>query len=305
MKLANERGGALIIVLLTITLISIFSVTLLFQLTSAKKQFNQTEGDIQATNTAEMGLIYIRQEILEVYKSLSSSNNREDVIQELSEELSFLPFEKSFKSATITPTKYEVDVNIERGEGNTIIIENTSTGTVGEYTKTLSDRISLSYVGSGDLSFEENAPSDEELKDYNKVTDKKESKFGQDTKLEGDHHFLQEFHITSSSNQVVVDGDLYLEEGAHVNNNGNTLHIKGNLFSESTNFKGGTKSKIIVERNAIFKQTGFSTSVPICIKGSTNYENPNEINDCSQALGKDVYVTGENGGGEWVISTNE
>jgi len=300
LRFSNERGAALIVVLLIITLISIFSVTLLFQLTTAKKQFNQTEGDIQAINTAEMGIIYMRQEILSIVDELP--NDTEDIENQITNLLPNLPVIREFNAAKINPTNYEVGVDINEKDNSSITIEIISSGTVQSNTKTLTDIITLSYKGRSP-NFDEDAPSDEELNDYIKVEGKQEAKYGDDKNLEGNYYFTEQLHVTNNSNSVTVDGDLYLEDGAQVNNNGNLLYVTGNLYSESTDFKGGTKSKIVVEHDAIFKVTDFETKVPICIKGSTNYDNPIQVEDCTQAIGKNVYVTGENGG-EWVISSS-
>jgi len=307
MRLTNERGAALITVLLIITLISIFSVTLLFQLTSAKKQFNTTEGEIQALNLAEMGLIYMREEVKSVLPELNDATD--DNIKEVLKDELPLTVDEEFPNAHQN-TEYQVDVKIGELEGKSITIENTSKGTVGQYEEILSERIKLEYINNGELDFDQDAPTNEELEDYNEVKNSSTVHVF-DEEIDGDQYYIDKLKLEGNGANIIINGNVYLEEGAIANNNDQVLYINGNLYSEESIIGVGNakhkRSFIIVENDAIFKNPSFTPNTTICIKGSTNYVDVEKVDDCSEATERKVYsIEGaDSNGGRWKFSDGD
>jgi hypothetical protein len=68
----NEKGSTLIITLLTITVIVMFSTVLISTTINSSLQINKTEQDIQATNLAEMGVVYFNEAFSNVITSMES-----------------------------------------------------------------------------------------------------------------------------------------------------------------------------------------------------------------------------------------
>ncbi|MFJ8255892.1 hypothetical protein [Peribacillus asahii] len=73
MKEKNEAGYTLVLVLLTITLIFIFSLTLISSVLNSASQNKKTEENIQLNRLSEMGVTYMEKVVKEANKQANES----------------------------------------------------------------------------------------------------------------------------------------------------------------------------------------------------------------------------------------
>ncbi|MFJ7974736.1 hypothetical protein JNUCC23_15925 [Peribacillus sp. JNUCC 23] len=99
MKQKNEAGYTLVLVLLTITLILIFSVTLISNVLNSSLQNQKSEGNIQLHQSSRMGLKYVEKEI-----NTANNEAKKAVIKWLNE----------FPTTNAIPTDAEIAVKYEK-----------------------------------------------------------------------------------------------------------------------------------------------------------------------------------------------
>ncbi|WP_345239940.1 hypothetical protein [Pontibacillus salipaludis] len=158
----NENGGALLLVLLTITLLSIFSLGLLYQVQTSSKQFNKTEKQVQATNIAKMGLQHVREIVTEnrLYLPLNVSAAR----SELRDSFLTTSLNQSIINSS-SNANYSVSVDYLPVKGNYFEIVVKSKGTVKNEIEIREEKLRFTLTG-GWKYLEELEPF-EKLKNYN------------------------------------------------------------------------------------------------------------------------------------------
>ncbi|MGM8216319.1 hypothetical protein ACLIA0_12180 [Bacillaceae bacterium W0354] len=87
-KTNNEKGAALVVVLLTIALIMLFATVMMSNILSSAKQNEIIESDYRATHITEMGTKYMRQKVINFLETNSFSFNDADSLQRLNQYLS-------------------------------------------------------------------------------------------------------------------------------------------------------------------------------------------------------------------------
>lgn len=107
MKQKSEAGYTLILVLLTITLIFIFSLTIISNVLNSAAQNKKTELDIQKNNISNMAVIYAEEAILEESKATKPS------ILDLLSNLLILPVDLNNTIATNYETNLENRINTQ------------------------------------------------------------------------------------------------------------------------------------------------------------------------------------------------
>ncbi|MFB5282221.1 MULTISPECIES: hypothetical protein [Peribacillus] len=160
MKEKNEAGYTLVLVLLTITLIFIFSLTLISSVLNSASQNKKTEENIQLNRLSEMGVTYTETAVKEANKQANAS-----IVAWLNSDPApsnpNIPYEYQlrFETALDTLIKYETNSILEKELEedserfkiviNAISLENTNTIKVvytvtpsltKEYSKTLSSQ---------------------------------------------------------------------------------------------------------------------------------------------------------------------
>ncbi len=71
MKLRNQNGTALIVVLLIITVFFVLGLSIISSALSNTRQVNNTEKEMQAVDLAEMGIIYFQTAVENAYKEVN------------------------------------------------------------------------------------------------------------------------------------------------------------------------------------------------------------------------------------------
>lgn len=74
----NERGGALLMVLMLVVVLTVLGMGLMSMNISASKQFDKKEKQVQARHQAEMGLLHYKSNIKEEVKKYSFVKGRNE-----------------------------------------------------------------------------------------------------------------------------------------------------------------------------------------------------------------------------------
>ena len=74
----NERGSALLIVLMLVVIFTVLGLGLLTMNISASKQFSKKEEQVQARHMAEMGLLHYKKEINNEVMSYSFTRKKDE-----------------------------------------------------------------------------------------------------------------------------------------------------------------------------------------------------------------------------------
>lgn len=127
-KYRNEKGAALVLTLMIVTLILLFILTQFYQATNTAKQVNTVEHTIDARLVAEMGIDYYRSQI-DQYKN-------EDSIETYTSDLSTRVQLDSKREFTITLSEI-VSTDKE------IILKVTSTGLAFDSKSTIKDELTI------------------------------------------------------------------------------------------------------------------------------------------------------------------
>lgn len=90
----NQSGGALVLVLITITIIGILVPTLMFNILSSANQYQKTEESFQRAKLEEMAELHFEKTVKLVAKVINSDDNspdnKADFLVELNNELNML-----------------------------------------------------------------------------------------------------------------------------------------------------------------------------------------------------------------------
>ncbi|KGP90963.1 hypothetical protein N780_02795 [Pontibacillus chungwhensis BH030062] len=162
----NENGGALLIVLLTITLLSIFSLGLLYQVQSSSKQFTKTEKQVQSTNVAEMGLQHVRELVAmnRTYFPVSVAATRNELRNKILTSSIIQNLEPSSSNA-----QYSVSIDYQSIQGNYFEIDVESTGEVKDESETFEE--TLRFTLTGGWQYLEDLDPFDTLDGYNQNTE--------------------------------------------------------------------------------------------------------------------------------------
>lgn len=175
----NEKGYALVTVLLTVVLIVTVSTVLMSSVLSSRKLVNISEEEMQAIDLAEMGVKHFTSELEDILSEINSTPekypNKNNIDETIIEQLNN-KFSNEFTVNNNEKYKYKVkDINKSR-ENNNINFTFTSTGEVNNGTRLQKKDI------TGNLSIlvhpansDENIFDDPKLKDKLCKTGEKES----------------------------------------------------------------------------------------------------------------------------------
>ncbi|RYG74915.1 hypothetical protein EU245_01675 [Lentibacillus lipolyticus] len=135
-KLKNEKGAALVLTLMIITLFLVFITVQFYQITNTTKQVSTTEKQIDARLIAEMGVDYYRGRV----------NNVNEGEQSIEEFMAKLPV--SVTKNIDDDRSFAVDARIDASAGDRIIIHYTSTGrTTDDVTSEVTGTITIRIEG--------------------------------------------------------------------------------------------------------------------------------------------------------------
>ncbi|PLT32385.1 type II secretion system protein [Bacillus sp. V5-8f] len=295
----NEKGYTLIIVLLTITLIGVFSVTLLTNVLNSSVQNRKTEEKIQLTNLTEMGTIYYRTLVESIVPTLPSDTD--EAIALLHQELPNMD-----SPSTRNPTYYyKIETaNIKKIGNKKIEIIYRSIGFVSDYRMEKSEKITLSKNGSGSFDFGNINPKGASYQqiDWNK------SHYLDDTSYNKNVNFLSEVRINPTVN-LVINGNIVANQGLYMPSNG-LFKVNGHFYYRGGDLFLNQESRLEIAGDALFETVSLQgnsikNGASICVHGKIHKpENlfPLTVEKTSETsckhLGEGVWELNKNSNGD-------
>lgn len=268
--LNNERGGALLMVLLIVLVFSILGMSLLAMNISAAKQFNKKEETVQARHQAEMGVLHYKAEI-EKHVAAANGENLDNLLADIGgiKEIKEGNYNVKWSSYEYDDKKEVLKINIiSKGKSKSSLTE-----------KEIEAKIVIENPG---VKGGEHVPpqgNDVETKKDNFIIPKggyypnKEN-----LHLKGN---LDAVNGNKDTNMTIIN-DLYIEGNIEINNHscmvvGGDLTVLGSL---PKNMSG--KVYIVVNGNAYFNDgPGKINNAGIFVRGDVTGNNLGDLNQYS------------------------
>lgn len=220
----NERGGALLMVLLLVVVFTVLGVALLSMNISASKQFDNKEEQVIARHQAEMGILHFKEEVKNlVQRAININNGSVDSLREDIEGISKLSL-----------GDYEVEMKENGIDYDTVeeklIIEIVSTGKSKSTQKVIDASIIVqtpNNIGAGG-SGKDNPPVGSDVQtvngNYTILKDRKSVPEKNNLYIKGNLGAENGNHSTD----LTVENDLYITGSINMNNH-SCIIVKGNL----------------------------------------------------------------------------
>lgn len=268
----NERGSAMMVVLLLVVIFTILGMSILTMNISAAKQFNMKEEKVQARHQAEMGLMHYKVEIQEKLKTYSFTKKGVETDAEaltrsrveLCNYISAIPL-LSVTNAS-DAFKYETkNIGCENLSGNKLAIKITSTGSSMSTSEIITGTATFTPPTIGGIPGKPVRPPsyepgtdlpDDGTEDYvevsGPVTNKKETQYYAGslvikTDLKGKDAFIVD---GGKGYNLTVAKNFYIEGGFNSHNH-SCIVVKGDLTILGESYLGN-KTIIVVYGNAYF-----------------------------------------------------
>ncbi|RBW71583.1 pilus assembly PilX N-terminal domain-containing protein [Bacillus taeanensis] len=311
MKMLNQQGAALVIVLITITVFTIVGATVMSSTLNTTKQTIITEENIQGTHLAEMGVDYYKAKI---EKSLIQLNNLNNIQQEIQKAMDYnsdfsFKIENIVMTETSLPTKDILEITFDsKGYKEEKQIGKTIKGSI--YLKKPFNPSDEESPGESAENFPR-PPTTYTERTSNNIGNQAEETITTDTRVDGNLNletrnnlnvyadlyvdgktilyndsklFIHETGFFNgkmelkNSSQLTVHNDGYFNEGLELKNDG-IITIKGNAYFYNliqqmlTVYNSG---QIIIDGDAYFynSESNFAdikSNAIICIKGTLHY----------------------------------
>lgn len=276
MKVTNDKGFTLVLVLLIITLIMIFSLTIISNVLNSARQNNKIEEQIQNQRLKEMGLLYF-QKVIEKKVSLTALDelpsipsiifpiNKDSAFSMTTTSINFYGTTNAsctkLADCTNVTIKYEIinDEGTIQGTKEIRLTENPNSGqtngtggTTGSNNNLLIDLDSISAKLTGLSS----------CKKYNANKGLEDCLYNTDITVNSD----------IIGRTTLVNGSLTLDTG-NINITNSLLYITESAHFENLNQGRIQGLDLIVEKDATFKDidNGIQDSI-LYIKGNANFE---------------------------------
>lgn len=271
-NLYNNRGSALLTVLVIVIVILTFSTVLMATILNASKQTNMGKKQIQATDLAEMGVLYFRQYSLQQIEKVETgvkdyySKNPKAGIDELTRLFcSSIQFDDFPAIPVGMKSGYQAairDVTVNRSDCNRIKVSFVSEGNYLGYKKNINGSFiikNLSVASSGNNT------------GGNLTFPIPPSNFSICPKLElcnnKSNIFIDGTSVVDKKTDILVDG-LYMNGGLELaNNNSNVVIRSGNLYVNGKLTIGNQSSLLIQKGDAYFRDITGAVNGEIIING--------------------------------------
>ncbi|MCA1031934.1 type II secretion system GspH family protein [Bacillus timonensis] len=291
--LQNERGQTLVIVLLTISLISIFATVLVSQSLSGTKQVKQTEGHQKATDAAEMGIEQFYSALKEKYLK---RNILIDPCPVLRSEANSLAKSKSIDSQTSYSISLDTDANKVcwySSAEKKYKFSFKSTGSVSSVTNTISKQLTATFSinfenmfpplpdgfvpckNSGSPPCTPTGDDDDDYEDgltYNKVYFPNGFYVARSDSITANSLYIEDKLDISGFNktdELKINQDLFVN-GATLINTHATVKISGSLYLNG-DFDIRNHGDLIVNGNMyLYKDIMYMPNSFICVDGTLN-----------------------------------
>ncbi|UCZ52140.1 hypothetical protein LGQ02_14980 [Bacillus shivajii] len=278
-RLNNEYGYALVIVLLTITMIGIFIPPLIGSVLNSATQYQRGEENIQAEKLVDMGKVYARNSIIQELHALPTSSIA-DAIDALEENLQTVEKEiDSSQESTSFSIDYNDFIKVDQELRILFTVSGNVKGRTGTSTVKNENEVFTLFLSAPGEPGEPGDPGD--YIDWNDLDDDDfidEDKFpnqypegetfdGEDNYLDGNTNFGGQLEIQPNG-ELNITGSTILQDGSHMANRG-TVYIDGYFYATGGTLFLNENSAIIIGKNAWFE--GVEIHIPqnstICVKG--------------------------------------
>ncbi|WML47369.1 hypothetical protein RCG23_18160 [Neobacillus sp. PS3-34] len=254
-SMKNEKGYTLLIVLITITIILIFGMSLSGMVLSSRYQFNKTDNRNKATDLAEMGITYykaVTNRIVAAANTTASLNSTSTT------------YDSNFKSAlkaytemktgyiklmTVESDKtYKINfMNIDESNPNKLVVNFNSFGNAGKETVNLTGSITIQKL-SGKL------------------------RIGQTKPVQSSYSIVETnlIDLWAQNKSATYNSSTYFTNYIHIQGN-RTLLVNGDAyFVSEVSYQGA--ADIIIKGDAIFEKAMIipnGKAYKLCITGDT------------------------------------
>lgn len=250
--LRNERGSSLLIVLMVMTVFTMIGLSLLGSAVSGAKQVSSTNGSIQSTNLAEMGVNYVELEVSQVIKNKPTAALSQTVtdIQTILKSDTAIVVDSNnpnanftIKNLTVLGSKILDNSGAQTGEE--VKVSFTSEGlSNGKKQKAIQTTIVLTRYGGNNQLYD---PAKDLVKIF---TDTQNVKLRM-TYAEKFVHYKMNLELNPTSsltylNNLIVDGSTTLAANTNIIVKKNA-HFKGKLDIKTNNTGNGNLGNVCVE----------------------------------------------------------
>ena len=271
MQLFNNRGSALLITLLIITLIFIFSVVLISTALNSAKQTQISEKQIQATNLAEMAVMYFQEYALsqidiaenqvKAYQITNPKATSEQIVQLFCTKIQVANLENIPVTTDPSFTAKISNVTLNKSNCNEILVRFMSEGNFNGYSKQIEGSFviknnSITTGGSGISTAFPKIPSN-----YKTTCNSFDNCLGTNNVVVSGNAKIDK-KDTITMNGLYINGSLDMS-GTH-----SDLNIpKGNFYVKGTTMIGNQSTITVGAGNAYFKNITGSSNAEIIING--------------------------------------
>ncbi len=278
----NERGSALLLVLLLLLVFSILGVGLLSMNISAAKQLNKKEEQVQARHLAEMGVLHYKAEVKKMIENhnviIKGFNNSSISKEQLEEKISLqknIFCSNLVKKSMIKEDEYKVSLAetpncLDSGEINLLAISIGKPGSIGEakieakLTFTIPST-PIEVIGGGDGGNQGGIGVTPETPSPGKV-DNFQIERGTNPSIAGDITIMKKLTSKPGNHDtnIYFRNNLYIDGEIQINNH--ACIIVGEDFSLNKVSKWGPKVNIFIYGNA-YLPSGFNVIKKIFVDG--------------------------------------
>lgn len=271
MKSLNNRGSSLLTTLLIITLIFIFSGVLISTALNSAKQTQISEKQIQATNLAEMAVMYFQEYALsqidiaenqvKVYQTTNPKATSEQIIQFFCMKLQLTNLGNIPISTDTSFSAKISNVTLNKNDCNKLLVRFVSEGNFNDYTKKIEGSFiiknnSITTGRSGISTAFPNIPSN-----YKTTCYSLDNCFGT-------NNVVVNGNTTIDKKDTITKNGLYINGSLDMSGTHSDLIIpKGNFYVNGTTIIGNQSTITVSAGNAYFKNITGSSNAEIIING--------------------------------------
>jgi len=270
--LNNEKGAALIIVLLTIVIVSIMAVPLVHASLSSAVQVNKTEQDLKAKELRDMGTKYFRQKLI----SEVEASDKDALLANLN----ILPSEFSLTVPSQMGDNLNIKIEVDSidSEDDHIDLTYTSQGSYENSLDESTETVRLIHIGGtrtgGVHDLLRDYLNGPESQGY--IVNPKITGGGNEPEILSEDIYFDGDLKRSSNNNLTIEGNAIVENEIRTSNH-RSIHIFGYFFhlgggeiysSPNTPLDGLVVEKDMLISKFNLDQSSNNHQASVCVKGS-------------------------------------
>lgn len=269
--LYNHKGSALVTTLLIITLIFIFSSVLIFTAFNSVKQTQISEEQIQATNLAEMAVMYFEEyaaaqvkateNSVKLYFSRNPKATGEELTQRFCSQFQLSPVNNIPISTNHNYRAKITSVSVNRNNCNRLSIKFTSEGTYSGTTKKMNGSF---YINNQSIFPNVTNP----IIEFPTIPAHYTTKCSTLENCDGKNNVTMSGNIVADKKDTNTINGLYINGSLNMSTNHTKLRVNsGNLYVNGTTSIGNQSTVVVNNGNAYFRNITGATNSEIIING--------------------------------------